>query len=242
MNIWVLGLWTIPWSGGLKNKQNHFPQKPAFLIVCLLFLCLIRAPYSCGEYGFSPQLDYLNLTPDVQLPDMDIVCICIIFPVPEYVSVVLYLLTPLNVVAPITLEFDESGKFTTILQLKDIGKYTYWVEAKDGSNTILLSEREHFWIALSLEDRDSDLIPDDWERLYGLDPEDPFDATLDYDSDGFTNREEYMMGTNPREHNSFENNLYRLRTNMSILLLSFSTFLALLILSLYGIGRSRAWS
>lgn len=242
MNIWVLGLWTIPWSGGLKNKQNHFPQKPAFLIVCLLVLCLVRAPYSCGEYGFSPQIDYLKLAPKVQLPNMEIVCICIIFPAPEDISVVLYLLTPLNVVAPIILEFDESGKFTTVLQLKDIGRYTYWVEAKYESNTILLSEQEHFWIAFSLEDHDSDLIRDTWEIQYGLDPEDPSDAALDYDSDGFTNRGEYEMGTNPKEDNLFENNLYRLRSHSPILLLSFCVFISLFILSLFGLGRSRAWS
>ncbi|MDG6228597.1 MAG: hypothetical protein QCH96_01375 [Candidatus Thermoplasmatota archaeon] len=203
---------------------------------------MIWVPQSCGQYGFSPHLDYLKMIPDVQSPDIDILCICILFPIPEQVSVVLYLITPFDITVPLILEFEETGKFTSVLQLKDIGRYTYWVEVSDESSNILISERKHFWIALSRDDRDSDLIPDDWERLYGLDPEDPFDAALDYDSDGFTNREEYMMGTNPREHNSFENNLYRLRTNMSILLLSFSIFLALLILSLYGIGRSRAWS
>jgi hypothetical protein len=46
-------------------------------------------------------------------------------------------------------------------------------------------------------DDDNDLIPDVWELQYGLDPLDASDALLDLDGDGFTNLEEYQMGTNP---------------------------------------------
>ena len=52
-------------------------------------------------------------------------------------------------------------------------------------------------------DTDQDLIPDAWEILYGLDPEDPLDAALDPDGDGFTNLEEFIAGTHPRQGNSF---------------------------------------
>jgi hypothetical protein len=42
------------------------------------------------------------------------------------------------------------------------------------------------------DDTDKDGIPDDWEKDYGLDPDDPSDASLDSDGDNFTNLEEYL--------------------------------------------------
>ena len=47
-------------------------------------------------------------------------------------------------------------------------------------------------------DFDQDGIPDDWEVHYLLSPFYAGDADLDFDGDGFTNREEYLNGTDPR--------------------------------------------
>ncbi|MEZ5301777.1 MAG: hypothetical protein R3F11_14165 [Verrucomicrobiales bacterium] len=41
-------------------------------------------------------------------------------------------------------------------------------------------------------DRDRDGMPDVWEEMRGLDPEDPADGNADRDGDGFTNLEEYL--------------------------------------------------
>lgn len=46
-------------------------------------------------------------------------------------------------------------------------------------------------------DRDADGIPDVWETAHSLDPDAPADAALDPDGDGFTNLDEYLMGTDP---------------------------------------------
>ncbi|MDB6037329.1 MAG: Spore coat protein CotH [Verrucomicrobiales bacterium] len=46
-------------------------------------------------------------------------------------------------------------------------------------------------------DRDRDGMPDYWELAYGLNPDDPTDAALDNDLDGFTNVQEYTAGTDP---------------------------------------------
>ena len=46
-------------------------------------------------------------------------------------------------------------------------------------------------------DYDQDGIPDWWETLQGLNPQDPTDAALDPDGDGLSNIEEFQLGTNP---------------------------------------------
>jgi hypothetical protein len=43
-------------------------------------------------------------------------------------------------------------------------------------------------------------IPDTWEVENGLNPLDTTDATLDNDSDGLTNIQEYQMGTDPNNY------------------------------------------
>ena len=42
-------------------------------------------------------------------------------------------------------------------------------------------------------------MPDAWEVLYGLDPLNPSDATLDPDNDGVSNLSEFTAGTHPRD-------------------------------------------
>lgn len=47
------------------------------------------------------------------------------------------------------------------------------------------------------KDSDMDGMPDDWERKYHLNPNDPGDALLDCNSDGYTNIEKYLNGIDP---------------------------------------------
>jgi pectate lyase len=48
-------------------------------------------------------------------------------------------------------------------------------------------------------DTDHDGMPDDWERAHGLNPADPADGTADADKDGYTNLEEHLNGTDPKQ-------------------------------------------
>ena len=49
------------------------------------------------------------------------------------------------------------------------------------------------------EDDDNDGMPDDYEADNGFDPLDPSDAQMDADSDGVSNVDEYLAGTNPNQ-------------------------------------------
>ena len=51
-------------------------------------------------------------------------------------------------------------------------------------------------------DRDEDGMPDAWELVNGLNPENPSDAMTDMDGDGISNLTEFLSGTNPRDAQS----------------------------------------
>ncbi|MFT2008882.1 thrombospondin type 3 repeat-containing protein [Pontibacter sp. 13R65] len=47
------------------------------------------------------------------------------------------------------------------------------------------------------KDSDNDGMPDEWEKKYGLNPNDPSDANGDLNGDGYTNIEKYINGIDP---------------------------------------------
>ena len=51
-------------------------------------------------------------------------------------------------------------------------------------------------------DSDNDGLPNEWEKKFGLNPNDPADADLDNDGDGFTNQEEFAAKTDPKDQKS----------------------------------------
>lgn len=50
-----------------------------------------------------------------------------------------------------------------------------------------------------VKDTDNDGMPDEWEIKYKLNPNDPSDAVLDCNGDGYTNIEKYINGINPKK-------------------------------------------
>ena len=54
-------------------------------------------------------------------------------------------------------------------------------------------------------DSDHDGMPDDWEIQYQLNPAEAGDGSTDVDGDNYTNVEEYLNGTSPREKIDYTN-------------------------------------
>lgn len=222
-------------------KYIHSLHKPAVLIALIIFLGIISSPSFSSEAGVFIHLDYLSVYPEVQVPGHNLTSICIIYPIDSDISVDLIFLNPLDIRISVEMEYDHKGKFVGSFQGTDIGEYIYWVEISNDDGLLLKSHEQSFWIAFSLNDRDSDGLPDSWEKVHGFDGNDPFDASTDPDGDGYSNREEYEMGTDPLENIFFENTLYRLRSNADMVFLSFFAFFSLFIGGLFGIWRSRTW-
>ena len=59
----------------------------------------------------------------------------------------------------------------------------------------------------SPDDMDNDGMPDAWERIYGLNPNDPSDAKQDRDGDGLNNLREFMLGTDPNNLDTDEDGI-----------------------------------
>lgn len=222
------------------TKNIHSLYIIAVFIVCIILLGTIIIPRCLSEQEMFTNIDYVTVTPEIQLPNALFTAICIIFPISPNIHVVLYLLNPFEVLRPLDMEYDDRGKFFCDFQLRDLGKYTYWIEVSQDGTLLQKSDADYLWVAMSTDDRDNDGIPDAWEILYNLNPEDPSDAILDPDTDEYLNREEYEMGTDPLDNNFFENIVYHLQSSEDIVLLSFFAFFVLLLFSFVGLWRSQA--
>jgi hypothetical protein len=84
------------------------------------------------------------------------------------------------------------------------GKSVFRVDKATGQATVLSTGTLSLYsIAIEgFRDTDQDGLPDYWEKRFGFDENDPFDAALDSDGDGQTNLEEYGSQTDPTDPSS----------------------------------------
>ncbi|HEY9510435.1 MAG TPA: hypothetical protein VIV82_11295, partial [Verrucomicrobiae bacterium] len=97
---------------------------------------------------------------------------------------------PAHAAALVTLTFlapDTSGWITNFTAIGSLSPGDPLQANNHSIQTLFMSER----------DSDRDGLPDEWENLYGLNPASAADASLDLDSDGLSDLDEYGTGTNP---------------------------------------------
>jgi len=135
------------------------------------------------------------------------------------------------------MQYETKGKYTTLIAFQDLGKYYFFINVTTTNIGLFQSSLYLLWISSSFQDIDSDGLPNYWEMQYGLNPEYGRDAYIDSDSDGYLNKEEYLMNTSPIEDNLFQNIWYHIKEKQIYLGLSLLLSGLLCLFSLYGIRR-----
>ncbi|MEM7145261.1 MAG: DUF1800 family protein [Verrucomicrobiota bacterium] len=97
------------------------------------------------------------------------------------------------------------GGDTAAVRYRNLGALSteFLIEEEQAANSEVghTNEVVGFFVLAAMLDTDGDGMPDDYELANGFDPADGADASLDADSDNFSNLEEFQMGTDPNSPN-----------------------------------------
>lgn len=194
--------------------------------------------FSVKKDIINPEIIYFGVEPMVQLLNKSVEISCIVHDNFGVSSVELMVVTPDEIIYQEDMELEKDGKYVYKNIYENIGSYSYDMKVIDKSGNTVKTSKKYFWITTDLADSDADGMPDSWEEKYNLDRFDASDAEVDLDNDGYTNLEEYNMGTNPRKNIVFQNVAYEIRDNIWYLILSTILFFSLLLIAYYGKRRT----
>lgn len=194
---------------------------------------------SSTEYYNSEgnRFDFIEVHPMVQIPGKPCMFTCIAYPASDVSSVRIVITVPNMSVIDAPMDYCTNGKYIFQANFQDFGKYYFFINLNTEREGLFQSSLYSFWISSSYLDKDSDKLPDTWEEKFGFNSENPVDAYLDSDNDGYTNLEEYRMNTNPIKNDIIENGWYKLNEKQMYLYISFMLFCILFLFSWYGMRR-----
>ena len=185
-----------------------------------------------------PVISYYEVAPELQLVSEEVSFSCVAKDNIEINNVIIIITLPDGESIEELMTYSFSGKYVYSEEYEITGEYMYYIQVEDFAGNMVETSIETFWITTDFDDIDNDGMPNDWEKKYGLDPEDSSDADIDKDNDGLTNIEEYKAGTNPTEDIFAENSILRINDNVGYLLTSLGLFIFIIILSVL-FGRRR---
>jgi len=99
--------------------------------------------------------------------------------------------------APVGMTVSTTGLIQWTPPIDTSGGFNVTVQVADGGENGAAPATQSFTINVAVPDTDGDGMPDSFENLHGLDPNDAGDASEDADGDGLTNLEEYQQGLDP---------------------------------------------
>jgi hypothetical protein len=185
----------------------------------------------------QPVVDFFDVRPYVQIKNGYVNITCITRDNGDIQTVNVSILYPDRNSRIEPMLWSPKGKYIYNAEYNILGKYSLYVIVEDEAGNVANTSIKHFWITLDKDDKDDDGMPDFWEIKYNLDPEDSKDAVVDSDFDGYSNKMEYRIGTNPIKDIFLQNAAYRVKNNVGYIALSIFLFILLVLFSFYGIGR-----
>ena len=185
--------------------------------------------------------DYVAVHPHIQTQGNMVNFHCVLRKVNASFQVILTIIDPSNELIRVNMTMNSDGKYVCSDSFLTLGIYSFYVTVCENTHVVVNTTLDDFWIARSIDDKDSDGMPDVWENTYGFDPTDPHDGAWDTDGDGLSNVKEFEIGSNPFEKEYVLNSLYRLQEKRMFVFVSLILFLCIVFFSWYAVRRTSEW-